>query len=123
MAARKSKYSPEEKEEVDRCNKIRALLRRAWSKDPRRFDVMKENRRKYEGENKRQRFEHQCNICKGWFRQDEVQVDHVIPCGSFLKLSQLGEWAHRLFCGELQKVCIVCHQIKTKLENAERKLK
>lgn len=120
---RKRKYSEEEQIEVDRCNKIRQMLRRAWSRDPKRFECLKDNRRKYVGENKKQRFEHQCNICKEWFKQSDVQIDHVTPCGSFLKYEQLGEWAGRLFLGDLQKVCSECHKIKTKAETEERKLK
>ena len=105
-----------EKEEKARCNKLRAMLRRAWSSDPRRYAVLKANRRPYKGPNKRQRFEHQCNICKEWFKQDEVQVDHIIPCGSFLKLTLecFGGFAWRLFEGELQKLCKGCHNEKTK---------
>lgn len=92
------------------------MFRRAWSKDPKRYECLRANRRPYVGPNKRQRFEHQCNICKDWFKQDEVQIDHIIPAGSFLELTEecLGGFAWRLFQGELQKLCSECHKIKTK---------
>ena len=35
-------------------------------------------RRKYEGPNKRQKFEYQCNECKGWFKDSEIAVDHIL---------------------------------------------
>lgn len=111
---RKRQGTIEEQQKRDRCNKIRAMLRRAWSKDPKRFDCLKENRRKYNGPNKRQRYEHQCNICNKWFKQDQVQIDHIIPCGGFdLTPESLGGFVLRMFEGELQKVCGECHKKKT----------
>ena len=108
------KLPPEEKAEKDRCNKVRDMMRRAWSRDPERFEVLRKSRRPYKGENARQRFEHQCNICKKWFKQSDVQVDHVVPTGQFLSRDQIGEFAYRLFFGELQVLCSTCHKIKTK---------
>lgn len=119
----KRRGTKEEQEIRDRCNKLRAMLRRAWSRDPKRFEVLRKSRRPYEGENKRQRFEHQCNICKEWFKQSDVQVDHDIPCGSFLELTPecLGEFAFRMFEGKLNVLCTLCHKKKSKEENAERR--
>lgn len=118
---RKIKYTGARKDEVDRCNKLRSMLRRAWSRDPKRFQCLRDSRRPYVGENKRQRFEHQCNICKEWFKQSDVQVDHIIPAGSFLELTAecLGGFALRLFNGELQIACSDCHKKKTKEERAK----
>lgn len=115
---RKRKGTQEEQDVRDRCNKLRAMFRRTWSKDPKRYDCLRNNRRKYDGPNKRQRFEHQCNICKNWFKQDEVQIDYKIPCGSFLELTAkcMGEFVFKLFEGELQKLCKNCHSKKTKEE-------
>lgn len=112
---RKRKGTLKEQAIRDRCNKLRSMFRRAWSKDPKRLECLKENRRKYEGPNKRQRFEHQCNVCKKWFKQDEVQIDHVNPAGSFLELTPecLGNFVFNLFEGELQKLCKECHKKKT----------
>lgn len=113
--ARARKGSIEEQEIRDRCNKLRAMFRRAWSKDPKRLECLKNNRRKYVGPNKRQRFEHQCNSCKEWFKQDDVQIDHIEPAGSFLELTPecIGNFVYRLFEGKLQKLCIACHKVKS----------
>jgi 5-methylcytosine-specific restriction endonuclease McrA len=110
----KPKLSVEEKKERDRCNKIRGMLRRAWSRDPERFEVLRKSRRPYKGENARQRFEHQCNMCKKYYKQSDVQVDHVVPTGQFLYRHQLGQFAERLFYGVLQVLCSSCHKTKTK---------
>ena len=117
----KRKGTVQEQEIRDRCNKLRAMFRRAWSRDPKRFEVLRDSRRPYTGDNKRQRFEHQCNICKEWFKQSDVQVDHIIECGSFLELSvkSIGQFAYRLFQGDLQVLCKPCHNKKSKEENEE----
>ncbi len=120
---RARKGTPEEQSIRDRCNKLRAMFRRAWSRDPKRFDCLRENRRKYEGPNKRQRFEHQCALCLQWFKQDEVQIDHVIPAGSFLELTPecIGGFVFRLFEGVLQKLCGECHKKKSASEAVSRR--
>jgi hypothetical protein len=119
---RARKGTIKEQQTRDRCNKIRSMLRRAWSKDPKRLQCLKDNRRKYVGDNKRQRFEHECNICKNWYKQDEMQIDHIVPAGSFLELTPkcIGEFAYKLFEGRLQKLCKACHKIKTKEERAAK---
>lgn len=116
------KLTAAEKEVRKRCNQVRAMMRRAWSRDPERYRCIREGRRDYEGPNKRQRFEYQCNMCKEWFKQGDLQVDHIIPCGSFLNYDDIGGFAYRLFFGELQKLCKPCHLKKTKedRENAKK---
>jgi 5-methylcytosine-specific restriction endonuclease McrA len=62
--------------------------------------------------------EYQCCECKCWFKQKEVQVDHIIPAGKLNSFDDLGEFAKRLFVGEdgLQVMCYPCHTEKTNRE-------
>ena len=39
-------------------------------------------RRPYTGPNKRLKYEYQCNECKGWFPDKQINVDHIIPAGT-----------------------------------------
>lgn len=110
-----------QRDERSRCSQVRNMLRRAWSRDPNRYRTIRECRRDYKGENKRQRFEYQCNMCKQWFKQSEIQVDHIEPCGSFFnketgRFSRMlfARFCYRLFFGELQCLCKPCHVIKGK---------
>lgn len=81
-----------------------------------------ESRRAYKGKNKRQKWEYQCNKCKGWFKSDEVNVDHIEPAGSLNCSNDLPAFVDTLFCevDNLQTLCKICHDEKTQLE---RKLK
>jgi len=72
--------------------------------------------------NKRQKFEYQCNICKGWFSEKNVAVDHIIPAGSLNCAADLPGFVERLFVEEegLQCLCNNCHELKTKNEKINR---
>jgi len=93
---------------------VRSALRAAFRRWPPKFDVLKNNRRVVTG--KRHKYEYQCAECGEWFKQKEVQVDHIIPAGTSLK--GWDEFIDKLFVGEdsMQILCKPCHKIKTKKE-------
>jgi len=97
---------------------IRAALRQKsrWWKP---ITLAKQNaKRVYKGPNRRQKFEYQCNICKNWFPDKEVNIDHIIPAGSLSCANNLPGFVERLFVEVegLQCLCTNCHNIKTKNE-------
>jgi len=75
-------------------------------------------RRPYRGPNKRQKYEYQCFLCKGWFAEKQINVDHIIPAGSLNCAQDLPGFVERLFCEQenLQVLCETCHDQKTKAE-------
>lgn len=81
-------------------------------------------RRAYNGSKKRQKWEYHCNICKQWFPEKMISVDHIIPVGVLNCAEDLPGFVERLFCEEefLQTICSDCHDIKTKNERNERKV-
>ncbi len=95
---------------------IRSALRQASSKYPPKYEVLKEGRRVYRGSDKRTKWEHQCNGCKGWFKQKDIAVDHIVPAGKLSAYDDLPGFVERLFCSKegLQKLCDTCHDSKTK---------
>jgi hypothetical protein len=72
-------------------------------------------RRPYTGPNKRLKFEYQCNECKGWYPEKQINVDHIIPAGTLTCSSDLAGFIERLFCEQenLQVLCEKCHDKKT----------
>ena len=78
-------------------------------------------RRPYTGAKKRQKFEYQCNECKGWYPDKEINVDHIIPAGTLTCSNDLPGFVERLFCeiDNLQVLCETCHNKKTKNEREE----
>lgn len=75
-------------------------------------------RRAYKGPNKRQKFEYQCNQCKKWYAEKQINVDHIIPAGTLRSALDLPAFVEKLFCeaDNLQVLCSGCHDIKTKNE-------
>lgn len=80
-------------------------------------------KRAYKGPLKRQKFEYQCNHCKGWFAEKNINVDHIVPAGTLTCAADLPGFVERLFCevDNLQVLCEKCHDIKTKSEKDESK--
>ena len=79
-------------------------------------------KRPYKGPLKRQKFEYQCNHCKKWYADKNVNVDHIFAVGSLNSAADLPNFVERLFCevDKLQVLCQGCHDIKTKQEKLKR---
>jgi 5-methylcytosine-specific restriction endonuclease McrA len=94
---------------------LRSNLRLASRKWAPRRQVLVSARRPSQSENKRLKFEHQCNECLKWFPQKEVEVDHVLPVGSLRSFDDLPGFVERLFCeiDGLVVLCEQCHHVKT----------
>lgn len=96
---------------------VRSALRRAYRYWKPAIDAKMAARRKYEGENKRQKWEYLCAKCSDWFADKEVQVDHIEPVGTLKCGSDLESFLERLTPEEgFQVLCKECHQEKTNLE-------
>lgn len=66
------------------------------------------------------KFEYQCNECKGWFQDKEVQVDHFIEAGSLTCAEDLPGFVERLFCEE-EGFQVLCHKRLDGIESCHRK--
>jgi 5-methylcytosine-specific restriction endonuclease McrA len=80
-------------------------------------------KRVYKGTNKRQKFEYQCNHCKNWHAEKNINVDHIIPAGTLTCANDLPGFVERLFCevDNMQCLCTECHNIKTQNERKNKR--
>lgn len=82
-----------------------------------------EARRPYEGPNKRQKFEYLCNHCNQYFKETDIEVDHIVPAGSLRKYEDLPGFVERLFSEDgYQVLCDRCHAKKSTLDRLAIKL-
>lgn len=94
---------------------VRSGLRSKHQRYPPRYAVLKAAERQSQSDNKRLKYEYQCNKCKLWHAKKDVKVDHIVPCGSLKTYEQLPGFVRRLFVGVkgLQVLCDKCHNLKT----------
>ena len=95
---------------------IRGVIRSGFRKY--RYKIHKSNRRAVTGQ--RHKWETQCAECKGWFEDKEIQLDHIVQCGSLKCADDLAGFTTRMYCepGDVRDLCVSCHQLKT---NADRR--
>lgn len=103
---------------------IRSALRSASNRYPVKYEVKNASRRKYNGGNKRQSWEYQCNKCRNWYSAKEVSVDHIVPVGSLNSFDDLPMFCKKLFCGKegLQVLCNLCHSEKSGMDKTRMKM-
>ena len=96
---------------------IRSGLRAKWSRYPVKFEVLNSARRSAKN-NPRAKWEFHCKQCEGWFLNKDVEIDHIIPCGTLRSYEDLPQFVEKLFCGadDLRVVCKPCHKLITKAE-------
>ena len=97
---------------------IRSALRQAWTRYPVKHQFLRSKQKPYTGDDKRTKFQYECEECKQIFKGKEVQVDHIKPAGSLKTFADLPSFASNLFCeiDNLQLLCKGCHAVKTKEE-------
>lgn len=80
-------------------------------------------RRPNQSDNKRLKWEYQCNHCKQWFPEKEIQVDHVIECGSLKSADDLVGFLERLTPEDVnayQVLCKPCHKARTQEQRRKK---
>lgn len=97
------------------------LLRRARFWKPPNL-VKNKHRRKNQSNNTKLKYEYQCNHCKKWYPDKEVQVDHIEPVVATTGFVDYNTYIERLFVEEegYQVLCLECHKTKSKKENELR---
>lgn len=105
---------------------IKGAIRSASTRYPPRYEVLaKAKRGKRINPASGKMAEHyECNICHELHPAKMVITDHIEPVVPLTGFTDWHQVITRLFCPPegLQILCKPCHAIKTKQENAERKL-
>ena len=93
---------------------VRSGLRQMSRKWGPIHNALRRQRRPYTGDDRRRKWEYQCERCNGWFHRKEVQVDHVVECGSCRSYEEAAEFLRRLLVDSdgLAVLCKQCHKEK-----------
>ena len=97
--------------------KVRSALRREFRYWKPALKAKLAARRKYVGDNKRQKWEYSCAHCSKWFPDKEIQIDHIVPVGTLKTYKDLAGFLKRLTPETgFQVLCKDCHKEKTRKE-------
>lgn len=101
---------------------ILAALRKATKFWLPKMEKLHEGRRPNQSDNKRLKWENNCEQCKQWFPESEIEIDHIIPCGGISGenwLDKVKPWIIRAFVEKegFQRLCKSCHSKKSKGEH------
>jgi hypothetical protein len=110
--------------EAQYFQKLRHALRNAFRWWKPMQQALKAASRPSQSKNKRLKTEYQCAKCQGWFKRTEVQIDHIIPCGSLKSYDDLVPFIKNLTQEESSSYQILCkldHKAKTDEERAASK--
>lgn len=107
-------------------NKIRAALRRSFRFWQPMMVALNKASRPSQSSNKRLKTEYQCSSCQKWFPRTQVQIDHIVPCGSLMSYDDIVPFIKNLTqedSDSYQILCKPCHKTKTDKEKADRNSK
>lgn len=97
---------------------LRGCLRKAWSTNPIKLTVLKNNRKQIANPNPRGNkptvWGCTCSICNQDYAMKDIQVDHITPAGSLREISDIQGFVERLLCiteEDLRIVCKTCNSI------------
>lgn len=102
-------------------NFLRSGLRKLSQRWPVIRKIELEARRPSQSSNKLLKWEYQCAQCTLWFPRKQVQVDHIIDCGSLRSMADVTGFIERLFCERdgLRVLCSGCHTKRHDQSTAE----
>lgn len=95
---------------------LRGCIRKAWSTNPVKLNVLKKHRYQIPNPNPKGKkptvFGADCAMCKGTFILSEIQIDHIVPAGSLQKTEDIQGFVERLLYvteEDLRPVCKPCN--------------
>jgi len=104
-------------------SKIRSALRSAFRFWKPMSIALERASRPYKGTNKRVKKEYQCAICKEWFQRKNVEIDHIVPCGSLKNYEDIKTFIENLTVEDPNAYQILCkthHKEKTLQERRNK---
>ena len=97
-------------------SQIRSALRNAFRYWKPMMEVLEDASRPSQSENKRLKKEYQCFSCKKWHPRKNVEIDHIVECGSLKTYEDIVPFIQRLACEDKECyniLCKPCHKTKT----------
>lgn len=103
---------------------LRGCLRKAWSNNPIKHNLIKKKRKQIPNPNpkgkKQTVWGFDCEMCGGEFIMSLCQVDHIVPAGSLQKTEDIQGFVERLLYVTEEDLRLVCKDCNSALALAEK---
>ena len=103
---------------------LRGCLRKAWSRNPIKLEVLKKKRKRISNPNPRGAIKEvwgfDCAVCEKTLPLKEGQVDHIVPAGSLTRVEDIQGFVQRLLFVREEDLRLVCKDCNSTLAYAER---
>ena len=84
-------------------------------------EALNKSRRKYTGTNKLQRWEYCCAECGKWHLRKNVEIHHIVPCGSLNSYEDIAGFIQRLTPEKADAYAILCKACHIQITKEQRK--
>jgi hypothetical protein len=103
---------------------LRGCLRKSWSNNPIKHNLIKKKRKQIPNPNPKGKkntvWGFDCEICCGEFVMSLCQVDHIVPAGSLQKTEDIQGFVERLLYVTEEDLRLVCKDCNSALALAEK---
>ena len=103
---------------------LRGCLRKSWSNNPIKHNLIKKKRKQIPNPNPKGKkntvWGFDCEICGGEFVMSLCQVDHIVPAGSLQKTEDIQGFVERLLYVTEEDLRLVCKDCNSVLALAEK---
>lgn len=97
-------------------SKLRSGLRNAFRWWVPMQKALKAASRPSQSTNRRLKTEYHCAHCQNWFPRTQVEIDHIVECGSLKSYDDIVPFIERLTAEDIESyqiLCKPCHRSKT----------
>lgn len=105
-------------------NYLRGCLRKAWSRNPIKLNVLNKQRKQIANPNPKGKkptvWGADCAMCGGTFPIKDIQVDHIIPAGSLQKTEDIQGFVERLLYVTEDDLRLVCKECNSALALSDK---
>lgn len=112
------------KNSVEFFTYLRGCLRKAWSNNPIKHNLIKKKRRQIPNPNPNGKkptvWGFDCEICNGVYAMSHCQVDHIKPVGSLQKTEDIQGFVERLLYVSEDDLRLVCKECNSALALADK---
>lgn len=106
--------------EKDMVSVVRSAIRKSWMRSPTKLAYLTMHTKPDMDDTTRTKWKIQCECCQGWFKLNEVEVDHISGNHSFTKVSDFENYFNNILMvgfDDLQILCKTDHSIKSLSES------